>query len=122
MSKEKISKETKNTLQNCWVMTTNHELDNENRKLKEAITEILDKIISDIEKRLDDKKIKLNLTSAAKDYIINNSFDEKYGARPIKRFVSRNLETLLATEIINDNIKFGETVNIDVKDDHLIIK
>ena len=89
---------------------------------KKTVYEILDKIISDIEKRLDDKKIKLNLTSAAKDYIINNSFDEKYGARPIKRFVSRNLETLLATEIINDNIKFGETVNIDVKDDQLIIK
>ena len=89
---------------------------------KKTVYEILDKIISDIEKRLDDKKIKLNLTSAAKEYIINNSFDEKYGARPIKRFVSRNLETLLATEIINDNIKFGETVNIDVKDDQLIIK
>ena len=89
---------------------------------KKTVYEILDKIISDIEKRLDDKKIKLNLTSAAKDYIINNSFDEKYGARPIKRFVSRNLETLLANEIINDNIKFGETVNIDVKDDQLIIK
>ena len=89
---------------------------------KKTVYEILEKIISDIEKRLDDKKIKLNLTSAAKDYIINNSYDEKYGARPIKRFVSRNLETLLATEIINDNIKFGETVNIDVKDDHLIIK
>ena len=89
---------------------------------KKTVYEILDKIISDIEKRLDDKKIKLNLTSAAKDYIINNSFDEKYGARPIKRFVSRNLETLLATEIINDNIKFGETVNIDIKDDQLIIK
>lgn len=89
---------------------------------KKTVYEILDKIISGIEKRLDDKKIKLNLTSAAKDYIINNSFDEKYGARPIKRFVSRNLETLLATEIINDNIKFGETVNIDVKDDQLIIK
>ena len=89
---------------------------------KKTVYEILDKIISDIEKRLDDKKIKVNLTSAAKDYIINNSYDEKYGARPIKRFVSRNLETLLATEIINDNIKFGETVNIDVKDDQLIIK
>ena len=89
---------------------------------KKTVYEILDKIISNIEKRLDDKKIKLNLTSVAKDYIINNSYDEKYGARPIKRFVSRNLETLLATEIINDNIKFGETVNIDVKDDHLIIK
>ena len=50
MNKEKISKETKNTLQNCWVMTTNHELDNENRKLKEAITEILDKTMTSTEK------------------------------------------------------------------------
>lgn len=50
MSKEEISKETKNTLQNCWVMTTNHELDNENRKLKEAITEILDKTMTSTEK------------------------------------------------------------------------
>ena len=89
---------------------------------KKTVYEILDKIINDIEKRLDDKKIKISLTNAAKDYIINNSYDEKYGARPIKRFVSRNLETLLANEIINDNIKFGETVNIDVKDNRLIIK
>ena len=89
---------------------------------KKVVYEILDKIISDIELRLDDKKIKLNLTKEAKDYIINNSYDEKYGARPIKRFVSRNLETLLATEIINDNIKFGQTVTIDVKDNNLIIK
>lgn len=50
MSKEEISKETKNTLQNCWVMTTNHELDNENKKLKEAITEILDKTMTSTEK------------------------------------------------------------------------
>lgn len=50
MSKEEISKETKNTLQNCWVMTTTHELDNENRKLKEAITEILDKTMTATEK------------------------------------------------------------------------
>lgn len=55
MSKEEISKETKNTLQNCWVMTTNHELDNENRKLKEAITEILDKTMtSTVEKVIQD--------------------------------------------------------------------
>ena len=50
MSKEEISKETKNTLQNCWVMTTNNELNNENRKLKEAITEILDKTMTSTEK------------------------------------------------------------------------
>ena len=89
---------------------------------KKVVYEILDKIISDIERRLDDKKITLKLTTKAKDFIINNSYDEKYGARPIKRFVSRNLETLLANEIINDNIKFGEEVNIDEEDNKLVIR
>ncbi len=89
---------------------------------KKVVYEILDKIISDIEKRLDDKKIILKLTTKAKDFIINNSYDEKYGARPIKRFVSRNLETLLANEIINDNIKFGEEVIIDEENDKLVIR
>ena len=89
---------------------------------KKVVYEILDKIISDIEKRLDDKKITLKLTTKAEDFIINNSYDEKYGARPIKRFVSRNLETLLANEIINDNIKFGEEVNIDEEDNKLVIR
>ena len=89
---------------------------------KKVVYEILDKIISDIEKGLDDKKITLKLTTKAKDFIINNSYDEKYGARPIKRFVSRNLETLLANEIINDNIKFGEEVNIDEEDNKLVIR
>ena len=89
---------------------------------KKVVYEILDKIISDIEKRLDDKKITLKLTTKAKDFIINNSYDEKYGARPIKRFVSRNLETLLANEIINDNIKFGEEVIIDEENDKLVIR
>ena len=88
---------------------------------KKVVYEILDKIISDIEKRLDDKKITLKLTIKAKDFIINNSYDEKYGARPIKRFVSRNLETLLANEIINDNIKFGEEVTIDEQNNNLVI-
>ena len=88
---------------------------------KKVVYEILDKIISDIERRLDDKKITLKLTTNAKDFIINNSYDEKYGARPIKRFVSRNLETLLANEIINDNIKFGEEVTIDEHNNNLVI-
>ena len=87
---------------------------------KKVVYEILDKIISNIEKRLDDKKITLKLTDKAKDFIINNSYDEKYGARPIKRFVSRNLETLLANEIINDNIKFGEEVIIDEQNNNLV--
>ena len=73
---------------------------------KDVIYQILDKIINDINKRLDDKKITIKLTDNAKKYIIDNSYDENYGARPIKRFVSRNIETLIAKEIINGNIKY----------------
>jgi len=89
---------------------------------KDIIYQILDKIILDIEKRLSDKKIKINLTDKAREYIIENSYDEEFGARPIKRFVSRNLETLLATEIINDTIKFNNTVEFDVNDKLFISK
>ena len=89
---------------------------------KDVIYQILDKIISDINKRLDDKKITIKLTDNAKKYIIDNSYDENYGARPIKRFVSRNIETLIAKEIINGNIKYNSEVIIDEKDNNLIIK
>ncbi len=89
---------------------------------KEVIYQILDKIINDINKRLDDKKITLSLTDNAKKFIIDNSYDEKYGARPIKRFVSRNIETLLAKAIINEDIKYNSKVLIDVNNNELIIK
>ena len=89
---------------------------------KDVIYQILDKIISDINKRLDDKKITIKLTDNAKKYIIDNSYDELYGARPIKRFVSRNIETLIAKEIINGNIKYNSEVVIDEKDNNLVIK
>ena len=88
---------------------------------KDVIYEILNKIIKDIEERLSDKKLKIDLTDKAKDFIINESFDETYGARPIKRYVSRNLETLIANNIITENIKFNSTIKIDVKDDMLIL-
>ena len=89
---------------------------------KDIVYQILDKIILDIEKRLADKRIKIVLTNKAKEYIIENSYDEEFGARPIKRYVSRNLETLLANEIINDNIKFNNTVEFDVSDKLFISK
>ena len=89
---------------------------------KDTVYEILDKIISEIEMRLADKKIKLTLTKEAKDFIVENAYDEKYGARPIKRYVSRNIETLLANKIIEDEIKFNTEVIVDVQDNHFIIK
>ena len=89
---------------------------------KDIVYEILDKIIKEIENRLSDKHIKLELTDSAKDYIIESSYDEVYGARPIKRFVSRNLETLLANAILEDKISFGEHILIDIKNNSFIIK
>ena len=89
---------------------------------KDVIHQILDKIIYEIEYRLRDKKLKINITDKAKEYIIEHSYDEKYGARPIKRYVSRNIETLLAKAIINEDVRFNSTVTIDVKKDEFIIK
>ena len=89
---------------------------------KSVVYDILDKIVKETEARLSDKKIKLVLTDKAKDYIIDNSYDENYGARPIKRYVSRNLESMLAKAIILDEIKYDSEVIIDVKDNELIIK
>ncbi len=88
---------------------------------KDTVYEILDKIIKEIEFRLVDKRLKLHLTNKAKDYIVENSYDENFGARPIKRYVSRNIETLIAKAIIENKLKFNQTINIDVVNDEFVI-
>ena len=88
---------------------------------KDVVYEILNNIIKNIELRLRDKQLTLSLTDRAKDYIIDNSFDVNYGARPIKRYVSRNIETLIANALINDEILFGSNINIDIKDNEFYI-
>ena len=89
---------------------------------KEVVYKILDKIISDINERLKDKRLSIELTDKAKDYVLDNSYDEKYGARPVKRYVARNIETLVAKAIINEEIKYNSKVIIDVNDNNLVIK
>ena len=89
---------------------------------KDTIYEILDNIISNIESRLKDKQLKIVLTEDAKQHIIDSSYNELFGARPIKRYVSKNIESLIANNILTDNIKFNSTVTIDVKDNKFIIK
>ena len=88
---------------------------------KDVVYSILDNILKEIEYRLSDKQLKLNLTDRAKDFIINESYDQNYGARPIRRYVSGTLETLIATNIIAGNIKVGSTINIDVKNEELVL-
>ncbi|MCI9232986.1 MAG: AAA domain-containing protein [Bacilli bacterium] len=89
---------------------------------KEVIYDILNKIVSEIEYRLSDKHLTIELTENAKKFIIEESYDENYGARPIKRYVSRNLETLLAEKIIMDEIKFDSKIVIDIENNTFIIK
>jgi len=90
---------------------------------KEAIYKILDKIISQIENRLSDINIKLTLTDKCKDNLIECGYDINYGARPLKRLVSRTIETYLAKMMINGEIKPNENIIIDYNEkDYIFIK
>ena len=80
---------------------------------KDVIYEILDKIIEEIEDRLKDKDLKIKLTDEARNYLVDIGYDVNYGARPLKRAVSRSIETILAEKIINGEVKYGDTVTFD---------
>lgn len=93
-----------------------------NKLSKYNLSEILDNIVKQIERRLVDINVKIVLTDDARRYFIDNGYDEAFGARPLKRLVSNKLETLLATKLINNEIKSNSTVTVDYKDNNLIIK
>ena len=84
-----------------------------NKLSKNDLLQILDKIINEIENRLIDINVKINLTDNAKNYFIDNGYDEYYGARPLKRLVNNKLETILAKKLINNEIKPNTTINVD---------
>ena len=89
---------------------------------KTEISKILELLIVDLERRLEDKHIKLELTQEAKDYLIDNGYDETYGARPLKRFVQKKLETLIAKKILEQEILPNTTIKIDCKDNELYLE
>ena len=89
---------------------------------KNEVSKILDLLIKDLEKRLEDKHITLELTQNAKDYLIDNGYDQVYGARPLKRFVTKKLETLIAENILKQEILPSSKVVVDCKNDNLVIK
>ena len=88
---------------------------------KDVVYNILDKIIHETEARLKNINLHLELTKKAQDYIIDHSYEEAYGARPIKRYVTHNIETLIADKIVRDEIEYGATITVDVKDDKLVL-
>ena len=89
---------------------------------KDTIYEILDNIIKNIEERLKNNELHIILTDKCKKHIIDSSYNESFGARPIKRYVTKNIESLIAKNIIENNIRFGSTITIDVDNDKYILK
>lgn len=86
---------------------------------KNEIGSIVDLMIADLSKRLEDKHIRIEITDKAKAYIIDSGYDPVYGARPLKRFIQSKAETLIAKAIIGDRLSEGDTVVIDGSEDGL---
>ena len=88
---------------------------------KNEIASILDLLIKDLNKRLEEQEISIELTEKAKEYLITNGYDPVYGARPLKRFVQKQLETLIARKIIEQSILPKQTVKVDYNGKELTI-
>jgi len=89
---------------------------------KENITHIIDLILNDLNGRLADKQLKCVLTDAAKAEIIETGYDPAFGARPLKRMIQRNVETLLARKIIADDVAPGAMLTVDVQDGEYVVR
>ncbi|RIL05950.1 MAG: type VI secretion system ATPase TssH, partial [Proteobacteria bacterium] len=88
--------------------------------LKE-ITEIVELQLNEIRKRLRDRNITLEITPKAKEHVANAGYDPVYGARPLKRFLQRELETRIGRALIADEVQDGATITIDARDDEIVI-
>lgn len=88
---------------------------------KEEIVKIIDIILKDLQKRLDDRQIRLNVTREAKEYMVDNSYNPVYGARPLKRYIQKFVETKIGRMIIKGDINDGTDVKIHLADNELKI-
>ena len=86
---------------------------------KENISGIMDLILADVNSRLSDRELSIVLTDAAKDLIVSSAYDPVYGARPLKRYMQRTVETLAAKKILEGNISEGDVITIDAEGDTL---
>ena len=119
--KEMVLKEVKNSFRPEFLNRID-EIIVFNTLTKEAISMILDKIIKEIEKRLQNIDIKIELTEKAKEAFINQGYDPNFGARPLKRLVSRTLEVDLSKMLIEGIIKEHDTIIVDYTDRFIIKK
>ena len=89
---------------------------------KDNIARIIDLLTANLAKRLEDRSLKLVITDRAKAFVIDNGFDPVYGARPLKRYLQSNVETLIARAILGGNLKEGDTITVDVENGVLTAK
>ena len=88
---------------------------------KNDIAKIIDLSIADINRRIGDRNMKLEMTEAAKDYCVENGYDPQFGARPLKRYIQKNVETIAARAILENRIIEGDTMVIDLRDGKLTV-
>lgn len=88
---------------------------------KYAIGNIVELLLADLNKRVSDKEIRIALSDAAKDHIVTAGYDPIYGARPLKRYMQKNIETLVASCILAGNVSKGAAITVDVRDGELVI-
>ncbi len=89
---------------------------------KNQISKIVDLLLTKLSDRLKDQQITLKITDSAKDYIIQNGYDEAYGARPLKRFIQDTVETLVARKLLSDEVESGSTLTIDAQNGEIVVK
>ena len=89
---------------------------------KDNIGHIVDLMMADVNKRLEDKELSIELTDAAKAYIVENGYDPVYGARPLKRYLQKNVETMAARYILGGDVHAGSVMVVDRDGDGLTIR
>lgn len=89
---------------------------------RDNIGGIVDLIVANLNERLADKDLHLVLTDEAKKFVADNGYDPVYGARPLKRYLQKNVETLVAKIILQGDVNMGDTITVDAKDGKLIIR
>jgi ATP-dependent Clp protease ATP-binding subunit ClpB len=85
------------------------------------IEQIVDLMLNDLRSRLGDRRINLDITEDAKRFIAEQGFDPVYGARPLRRFISREVETRLGRALLSGDVEDGSTVRIDYQNGELIV-
>ena len=89
---------------------------------KDNIGDIVDKIIRELNNRLSQSYLHVEITDSAKNKIIDEAYDPRYGARPIKRYITKNVENLIAHKLIDENMEVGTTLVVDLKNNEFVIK